>query len=367
MKKGDNLTFSFVHFSAGGVPLFHFSVWPPMHFLISRTDRIGDVMLTLPLAGALKALLPPPVRITFLGAGYTRAVVAACEHVDQFLAWDDIAADPVPALRALGADAVLHVFPKKEIAVAALRAGIPLRVGTRNRPFHWLTCNRLLALSRKNSDLHESQLNLKFGEAFGIRQAVSLHDIHGFYGFRPAEPLAAELQNQLDPHRFNVIFHPKSKGSAREWGVENFLQLARLLSPDRFRIFVTGTAEEAPFCGPLLDAGLPHVVDLTGRLSLPQLIAFVATADGLVANSTGPVHLAAALGRITVGLYPTARPLHPGRWQPVGPRVTVLTGADACAGCPATGGCRCLAAIEPARVAARLENGYADAFSGGVR
>lgn len=338
-----------------------------MHFLLSRTDRIGDVMLTLPLAGALKALLPPPVRVTFLGARYTRDVVACCEHVDGFLAWDEIAADPVPVLRALGADAVLHVFPKTEIAVAALRAGIPRRVGTRNRPFHWLTCNRLLALSRKNSDLHESQLNLKFLEAFGLRRAFSLDEIHGFYGFRPTEPLAEAFQNSLDPNRFNLIFHPKSKGSAREWGVENFLGLARLLPPDRYRIFVTGTAEEAPFCRPLLDAGLPHVVDLTGKLSLPQLIAFVAATDGLVANSTGPVHLAAALGRFTVGLYPTARPLHPGRWQPVGPRVTVLTGADACAGCPVEGGCRCLVAVEPARVAARLENGYAETFSGGMR
>lgn len=338
-----------------------------MHFLISRTDRIGDVMLTLPLVGALKALLPPPVRVTFLGARYTRAVVACCEHVDDFVAWDDIAADPVPALRAVGADAVLHVFPRKEIALATLRAGIPRRVGTRNRPFHWLTCNRLLALSRKNSDLHESQLNLKFLEAFGIRRAFPLDEIHGFYGFQPTEPLAAELEHHLDPARFNLIVHPKSKGSAREWGIGNFLHLARLLPPDRFQLFVTGTAEEAPFCRPLLGAGLPHVVDLTGRLSLPQLIAFVAAADGLVANSTGPVHLAAALGRFTVGLYPTARPLHPGRWQPVGPRVAVLTGADACAGCPTEGGCRCLAAVAPARVAARLENGHAAKFSGAAR
>lgn len=338
-----------------------------MHFLLSRTDRIGDVMLTLPLAGVLKALLPPPVRVTFLGASYTRAVVACCEHVDEFVAWDEIAHEPVPALRALGADAVLHVFPRREIAVAALRAGIPLRVGTRNRLFHWLTCNRLLALSRKNSDLHESQLNLKFLEAFGIQRSFSLGETHGFYGFYPTEPLAEALRHRLDPVRFNLIFHPKSKGSAREWGVENFLRLARQLSPERFQLFVTGTADEAPFCRSLLDAGLPHVRDLTGQLSLPQLIAFVAAADGLVANSTGPVHLAAALGRFTVGLYPTARPLHPGRWQPVGPKVTVLTGSETCAGCPAEGGCRCLAAVAPARVAVCLENGFAGKFSGGVR
>ncbi|MCY7351549.1 MAG: glycosyltransferase family 9 protein [Cytophagaceae bacterium] len=326
-----------------------------MHILLSRTDRIGDVMLTLPLAGALKTRLPHPVRITFLGASYTRDVVACCQYVDDFVAWDETENDLVPALKALRADVILHVFPVKEIAFAALRANIPLRVGTRNRVFHWLTCNRLLALSRKNSDLHESQLNLKFLETFGLENSFDLPEIHSFYGFRPRESLLPGWQNQLDPARCNIIFHPKSKGSAREWRIENFIRLAELLPPETFRIFVTGTAQEAAACGPLLTRGFPHVRDLTGQLSLAQLIAFIDAADGLVANSTGPVHLAAALGKLTIGLYPTARPLHPGRWQPIGPRVRVFSRPGPCAGCPATGGCSCINSIRPEAIAEQVQ------------
>ena len=50
------------------------------HVLLSRPDAIGDMVLTLPMAGALKAALPG-VRITVLGRNYTRAVVGCCDTV----------------------------------------------------------------------------------------------------------------------------------------------------------------------------------------------------------------------------------------------------------------------------------------------
>jgi heptosyltransferase-3 len=96
--------------------------------------------------------------------------------------------------------------------------------------------------------------------------------------------------------------------------------------------------------------------DLTGQLSLPQLLAFIAQADGLVAGSTGPVHLAAALGRHALGLYPPIRPMHPGRWAPLGPHAEFLVfDKPDCADCrqqPAA--CSCIRAIAAASVAARV-------------
>ncbi len=343
-----------------------------MHLLLSRPDRIGDVTLTLPLAGALKTLLPGPVRITFLGASYTRAVVESCEFVDDFLAWNEIQENPVRALRELRADVMLHVLPRRDIAVAALRAGIPRRIGTRNRWFHWFTCTRLLALSRKNSDLHEAQLNLKFLEAFGIHRPFSFPEIHALQGLRPRQELAPEHRALLDPTRLNVLLHPKSKGSTREWPIEKFVALAERLSPEKFQVFVTGSAGETEACRPLTERGLPHVRDVTGRFSLPQFLAFIAAADALVAVGTGPVHLAAALGCQTVGLFPPLRPVHPGRWAPIGPNVQVVLGRETCAGCrpaepSAPGGCACMEAITPAQVAVHLENGYAALISGGRR
>ncbi|RZK27409.1 MAG: glycosyl transferase, partial [Hymenobacter sp.] len=101
----------------------------------------------------------------------------------------------------------------------------------------------------------------------------------------------------------------------------------------------------------------PYIAaDLTGQLALPEFIAFIAAADGLVAGSTGPLHLAAALGRHTLGLYPPIKPMHPGRWGPLGPHAEYLVfdrpNCEDCRAAPVA--CTCIKAIAAATVAAQI-------------
>jgi heptosyltransferase-3 len=62
----------------------------------------------------------------------------------------------------------------------------------------------------------------------------------------------------------------------------------------------------------------PEVINLTGKLSLQQFIAFINHCDVLIAASTGPLHIASALGKKAIGLFAPMRPIHPGRWKPIG-------------------------------------------------
>jgi heptosyltransferase-3 len=119
--------------------------------------------------------------------------------------------------------------------------------------------------------------------------------------------LKSELDDLIDPKKFNVILHPKSKGSAKEWGLANYLQLIKLLPKDQFKIFISGTAEDGKLIGNTFDFD-ENVVSLIGKLSLTDFIAFIAKTDGLVAASTGPLHIAAALNKKAIGLYAPKRP-----------------------------------------------------------
>jgi ADP-heptose:LPS heptosyltransferase len=335
----------------------------PFTFLVSRTDAIGDVVLTLPVCGRLKQLFPG-CRVVFIGRSYTAAVISACPWVDDFLNLDDLLkldeAAQVTALRLYEAAAILHVFPNKTLARLAQKAKIPLRIGTRNRWQHWLTCNRLVALSRRHSPLHEAQLNPKLLQPLGDTSEPSLAEVAQLVRLQARETVAPQFQqllNQRRPGQLNVILHPRSRGSAREWGLDNFGWLARLLHQAGHRIFVTGTAAEGEELAAWLQQNAAFITaDLTGQLNLPQFMAFIAAADGLVAGSTGPLHLAAALGRHALGLYPPIRPMHPGRWAPLGPHAEFMVfdkpNCDDCRKQPAA--CTCIRAIEAAAVAARV-------------
>ena len=161
--------------------------------IISRTDNLGDVILTLPMAGILKQEMPG-CYIIFLGKAYTRPLIEACKFIDQFLDVETLssiqhsclsgrqAASSISSFIGLKADIILHVFPVKEIQKLAKTVKIPLRIGTSHRWYSWLYCNKLIHYSRKKSNLHEAQLNLKLLEPLGIRKEFPLSEIPSFYG-----------------------------------------------------------------------------------------------------------------------------------------------------------------------------------------
>lgn len=322
----------------------------PERIIISRTDSIGDVILTLPMATLLKQLLPG-CTVIFLGSSYTKDIVACCPDVDEFYDWKT--AD----LADIKADTIIHVLPRPELAKAARRAKIQNRVGTTNRLYHWWTCNWLIKLSRKNSDLHEAQLNLKLlGFMEGVKKEYSLQEVVGLMNFKSAKASCDAVQ-YIDNQKFNLILHPKSKGSAREWGLANFKRLIEILPADSFKIFICGTENEGAMVrDALLLTPRENTVDLTGKLSLADYIAFIDHCDGLVAASTGPLHIAAALGKHALGLYPPIRPMHPGRWACIGKNAKVFVTDRQCDECRKTQDCRCMRMIEPEMLKSYLVN-----------
>ena len=326
----------------------------PKHIIISRTDSIGDVILTLPMAGLLKEK-HPDCRITFLGRAYTKPIIALSRHVDAFADWDEIRVMDMKGqeekVRELEAGLIIHVFPVGAISRLAKKAGIPARMGTTNRLFHWTTCNRLVAMSRRRSKLHEAQLNIRLIRSLTGVGHIPLQDLPAYYGLKDMYPLDPDLEQCFDRQRFNLILHPGSKGSAREWGLDNFRALIRILPEEKFNILITGTKEEGEG---IRQSGLfeesKGVTDLTGKVDLQGLISVIARSDGLLAASTGPLHIAAALGKHALGIYPPIRPMDPGRWAPVGINASHLVVDKTCSDCRGEQECHCMKEISPEQV-----------------
>lgn len=322
--------------------------------LISRTDSIGDVVLTLPMAGILKHELAQ-CEIFFLGTKYTEPVIRASRFVDHFIDKDELLANP-DLLQRYEIEIILYVFPDQDVARLALRNQITTRIGTSHRLYHWLSANRLVHFSRRRSSLHEAQLNLKLLKPLGVRTEWTKEEIMNFYGFDQISALPDRLNHLLDKNKFKIVFHPKSKGSAREWKLENYIEVAASLSPEYFQILVTGTKEE----GEVLRKAIPqlfeypHLLDCTGEVSLQELIALIHAADGLLACSTGPLHVAAALGKYALGLYPPMPPIHPARWSPLGKKAEYLVLDKDCMDCKKGGICACMQTIKPTHVLEKI-------------
>lgn len=289
----------------------------PKHYLLSRTDGIGDVILTLPMAAVIKEA-EPGAKVSFLGRNYTRDVVNCCQKVDAFHSWDDLQsqteAEQLKTVSEWGIDTVVHVFPRAEVVDLMHKAKIPTRVATARR-WHTLTrVNKPLWYSRKKSDLHEAQLNLKMLQALGMNPSLNQDSIPEKYAFQAIKEQLPDLP--FFQAEKKVVLHPLSHGSAVEWPIEQFASLASDLVAKGYAVAISGTQQERERMGDAFR--WDELTDFGGKLNLKQLIYAISLSDGLIAASTGPLHIAAALGIHAVGLYTPKRPLHPGRWAPIG-------------------------------------------------
>lgn len=329
----------------------------PKHILISRTDSIGDVVLTLPMAAALKQCFPQ-VRISFLGRRYTQPVVEACPAVDTFIEREAFLRGNPEGLGTV--DTIIHVFPDPEIAARAKSLRIPMRIGTRNRAYHWWTCNKLVELSRKNSDLHETQLNLKLLKPLGCKTAYSMNECVHLLHLQAVASLPVEMEALLPADKKTVILHPKSQGNGREWPEAHFVELAQTLSQKGMQVFVSGTAAEQEKLSNLLPQIAPYATDITGKMELDEFITFISRCDALVASGTGPLHIAAGLGKVAIGLFPPLKPIHPGRWRPLGIHAVALAASTPCEWCrKAPQSCTCMEKITVTHVAEEVLAGLA--------
>ena len=322
--------------------------------LISRTDSIGDVVLTLPLATLLKQAFPH-LTIGFMGAKYTQAIIESCSAVDVFIDVEDFKTKEI-TLAGKKPDCIIHVLPSKRIANRAKQLQIPYRIGTINRLFHWVTCTDFVRLSRKNSPLHEAQLNLKLLMPFGIKFDYSLPEIADLFSMTKIETLPPKFADLLNVDKFKVILHPKSRGNGREWDLNHFISLVEMLDADKFQIFVSGIENDKIALQPLIDKVGHRITNIIGLMTLSEFVSFIAACDGLVASGTGPVHIAAALQKHSLGIYPPMRPIHPIRWQPIGKNAQFFVVDKNCNACrPDKTNCQCIQAIMPLEIKHALD------------
>lgn len=303
------------------------------NILLVRTDRIGDVVLSLPAAALLKEHYPT-ARITFLAREYTFPLAALSREVDEVIADQPgtTAFSLARQLKGYGFDLAILLHPTSRLAWALRLAGIPERVGTAYRAYSVLF-NRRVRQHRKFSLKHELEHNLDL-----VRSGLGWAS-YSDREYRPRLDITSEmvrrneqrLKGVLDITRPFVAIHPGSGGSARDWPIQQFAELI-----DRIRdinVAVTlGPGEE--HIKAKLQAWLKTEPAWISGLSLPELASLLSRASMLVANSTGPLHIATAVGTNVVGLYCPMIPCHPRRWGPYGPgHQTLVPAVEPCRRC----------------------------------
>ncbi|MDD5272936.1 MAG: glycosyltransferase family 9 protein [Methylovulum sp.] len=320
--------------------------------LIAKTSHLGDLIISLPMAATIKRHYPEAT-VIFLTHPRTVEVAKRCMDVDEAYGLPDNPEHLPELLKSLAIDVFIQANTSKELGMAAKAAAIPMRIGSWYRHYNWSLCTHTVAISRCYKQLNKRLLDLEYLKPLGIA-ANDLQAIPGLYRFTPnkgqEQALAAKLG--LDFSKRRIILHPALITSkAHQWPLAAYSELIASFDRNRFQWLITGMAAEREYLQPLLNtpALTADVLDTVGQLTLDELTTLMMECDGLVAGSTGPLHLAAAVGLHTLGLF-QSRPSINKRWSPMGRSATTLYSSVPCQGDKSLTPCPCILAIRPEQV-----------------
>lgn len=291
------------------------------NLLIVRTDRIGDVVLSLPLAPVIKKSYPD-CKITFLVREYTKPLTASNPFIDEIITLkmsgsEVLLMDNIKELRKKRFDAAVMVYPTFRLSLIIFLSRIKLRIGTGYRWYSFLF-NKKVYEHRKYAEKHELEYNFALLAKLGIdNKSGSVIPEFGLIANKEIreEILAGFKHYGIDAKKKIIIVHPGSGGSAVNLPLKKFRELIEIiLSGTDCEVLVTGSTEEKPMCEYLVVNN--RVKNLAGKYDLHKLIELIRLSDVFISNSTGPLHIAAALDKYVIGFYPKVTVCSAKRWGP---------------------------------------------------
>ena len=310
----------------------------PRNLLIVRTDRIGDVILSLPLAEIVKRKYPG-CKVSFLVREYTSSLVKENPFIDHVLLLKEknnkiLIKENISALKQKNIDTCIIVYPTFLLALTIFLSGIKNRIGTGYRWYSFLFNSKVFE-HRKYAEKHELEYNIGLLRQIGINENVSPGKIN--FHLKVHEEEKDFIKNLFEKNNVSlknriVIIHPGSGGSSIDLPTANMIELTQKMSEiENLQILITGNKSEAELCKKFVVNN--SVKNLAGKFNLSQLSALVSVADLFISNSTGPIHIAAALDKYVIGFYPKILSCSAERWGPYTEKRTVFIPTIDCSNC----------------------------------
>jgi len=305
----------------------------PRRILIFKPSAIGDVVHTLPILGLLKRRWPE-ARISWLVTPVCAPLVEGHPLVDEVIlfnrkrfghAWRSPTAmtaffRSLRLLREKQFDWVVDFQGLFRSGLMTLATGAPVRVGfdDAREGAPWFYTHAVSSGGWWHQ--HATGRYLHLAEALGCEMSPVEYE---FAVDDADRAVAAKLVGHDRPY---AVLIPGTHWLTKRWPVERFADVVAPLK-QRFGLesIVAGSPDDA-----VLGNSIGGALNLCGRTTLRQTIALLEKASLVIANDSGPMHIASALGRPLVALFGPTNPILTG---PYGRLDSVIRLGISCAPC----------------------------------
>jgi ADP-heptose:LPS heptosyltransferase len=322
--------------------------------LVARLDSVGDVLLGGPAVAVAAAYGPVDVLCSSVGRPAAELLPGVRRTIVFDAPWIRTPAPPVDAATVdrLVASIGAGGYGRAAILTSSHQSALPTAMLLR-----LAGVERLAAVS---NDYPGSLLDHRITGDPEMHEVERALAVVAELGFGIGEPSTHRLRVDVEaaePVPGRVVLHPGASAPARTLPGGVWCQVAAELARRGYEVVVTGTNGEGALCRSVAAAaGQAPAVLPAGALG--ELATLLSTAATVVSGNTGPMHLAAAVGRPVVAVFAPTVP--PARWRPWGVPHVLLGELDiVCAGCRARV-CpfpeqHCLSGIGPSAVAGAID------------
>lgn len=280
--------------------------------LVSRCDRIGDLILSLPTLGLLR------------DAGVENRILHCSAYAEDIGLWaqhnelcTELWVEGKEAPKSLlNCDAGLSLFHCKEAKNAFNEVQVKFSIGPRSKISALWSYSKTIAQHRSQVKKSEMHYNLDLARALLDYLKLPIPEFRGI----PAMKIPIEWRSpRKSPHTIVVV---SNNASAANWNIDHYIDYAKSIYDSTGRsldFLVSGHdarfRKEALVRSDVIRSGMGLVEALP---SLKELIVYLSQAKLVVSSSTGPLHIAHAAGVNVFGIYPSKRVESFDRWRPDG-------------------------------------------------
>ncbi len=308
--------------------------------LVTRTDRIGDLVLSTPVFEALRRQFPGAhlACLTFLE---NRPLVEGNPFLNEVILYDKQGSEKgwwgnlrfARELSKKRFDLAIHLHPTNRMHLVSWLARIPSRIGYRKK-MGW-TLTRGLEDHKGEGLKHEAEYNFDLLKFLGVNPPKKIQT-HFPLKEKDKISLSLFLKNAgFETAKPYLVFNPSASCPSKIWPVDRFARLAdRIQEKYAVQIALIGSLKDKPFAVRVKKEASARILDLSGKLSLGMLGWLLKDAKLLISNDSGPVHVARAVGTPVLAIFGrNLAGLSPRRWGPLGKEAKVIHKEVGCPVC----------------------------------
>lgn len=289
-----------------------------MNIIVSRTDKIGDLVLSIPSFYMIKKMYPQS-KLTVLVRNYNYDVVKNLSYVDEVIKIDDYEQGMIEdKIKSINADIFVALYSDKIVAKLARISKAKWRVGPFSKLNSFFSYNKGVWQKRSKSIKNEAEYNLDlvrsidsdlYDKNFEINTEIVCGEEHKIF-------IKEWLKENDNINKF-ILIHPFSGGSAKNITDNQYSQLIEriLKENNNYKIVISSSIQDKERAEKIKkNVNSKNVYIFANEGSLLKLAALIDKCELFIGTSTGPTHIAGALGKNIIGIYPIKRTQSPLRW-----------------------------------------------------